>query len=289
MLVKTQINANNMRSCFFFFIFLFFVYSLNGQEGACGTQVTEAQIALENLINIGSSKPNESLAQLKVEKAITIYIVKDKEGNTGVTADAIQAAIDRVNATFAPIKLKIRICNTIVIDNYNFNIIKATENAGNLMSHFYNPKTINLFLVSELFDLQNSPVAGYTFMPADLKDAIFLDKDLIGSADIIHQFGHFFNLYHTHETSFGSELVTDVNCNKTGDRCCDTPADPNIGGSVDVNCNYSGDFKDSNKQFYVPSTSNYMSLSNGTCRCVFTNDQLNRIIYSVLNQKKNLW
>ncbi|MBL0071623.1 MAG: hypothetical protein IPP34_07360 [Bacteroidetes bacterium] len=34
--------------------------------------------------------------------------------------------------------------------------------------------------------------------------------------------GHFFGLYHTFETQFGSELANGSNCATTGDLVCDT-------------------------------------------------------------------
>lgn len=288
-LAMTQIKAYNMKNCFLILIFALFNFPLRGQEGACGTQITEAQVNLESLINIVQSKAYESIQQLNVELAVTVYIIKDQDGNTGITLPAIQAAIDKLNVTFSPVKLKFRICNTNYVDNYQFNTINAISNQRDLVIQNNSTNTINLYFASTVVDSNGAGVAGYTLMPAELKDAIFIDKDFIAGNDIIHQFGHFFNLYHTHETVFGNELVTDVNCNKTGDHCCDTPADPNISGSIDGICDYKGTAQDADKQFYVPATNNYMSLGNGSCRCVFTNDQLNRVIYSVLNQKKHLW
>ena len=46
---------------------------------------------------------------------------------------------------------------------------------------------------------------------------------------ITHEFGHYFDLRHTHETEdWGQECVDGTQCGATGDRCCDTPADPNL-------------------------------------------------------------
>jgi len=43
---------------------------------------------------------------------------------------------------------------------------------------------------------------------------------------IPHEFGHYFDLYHTHEISRGVERVDGNNCASAGDMVCDTPADP---------------------------------------------------------------
>jgi hypothetical protein len=288
MLVKTQIKKK-MKNCLLIVIALLIIPAyVTGQSGSCGTQVSAAQIALENAINIPQVKPTESLQHLNLELSITVHIIKNDEGNTGITTEAIQSAIDRLNLAFQPVKLKFRICNTLYVDNYQFNTIN-TSNEKNLTIQHYSKNTINLYFASDVLDGTGAAVAGYTIMPAELKDAVFLDKDFIAGNEMIHQFGHLFNLYHTHETIFGKELVTDVNCNKTGDRCCDTPADPGISGLIDNKCDYTGNLKDTKSSFYIPTTNNYMGLGNDVCRCVFTNDQFNRIIYSVLNQKQHLW
>ncbi|NJO68895.1 MAG: hypothetical protein HC830_06060 [Bacteroidetes bacterium] len=246
-------------------------------------------MTLENTINIPAVKSYESLPQLDLELMVTVYVVKDETGTPGITNAAVVSALDRVNNAFSLIKVKFHICAFNYIDNYQFNIINGARNERDLLIQHYSTNTINLYFASGLIDKFGSEVNGYALMPSELKDAIFLRKDMVSSNEIIHQFGHFFNLYHTHETAFGNEVVKNVNCDKTGDRCCDTPADPVIAGFVDNNCEYTGAFKDNNNQFYIPSTQNFMSFGKDACRCTFTNDQYMRIIYTINNLKKNLW
>ena len=59
---------------------------------------------------------------------------------------------------------------------------------------------------------------------------------------IIHEFGHYFSLFHTHgptNSAITTELVDGSNCTTSGDELCDTPADPNLSGNV-TNCLYTG-------------------------------------------------
>lgn len=260
-----------------------------GQEGACGTQITDNQKVLESQILIQPQKAIESIKQLNTELCIEVYIVKDQSGNTGITTAAIQTAMNKVNQAFDPVKLKFKICNFRYVDNYQFNNLNASNNQKDLFIQNNTKNTINLYFTSEVIDINGNLVSGYAFMPSEGKDAIFMDKDFIHTTDLVHQFGHFFNLYHTHETVFGKELVKDIDCNKSGDKCCDTPADPGIASAIDEKCDYTGNMTDTDKNFYIPSTNNFMSLGNENCRCVFTNDQYNRIIFSFLNHKKHLW
>lgn len=265
------------------------ISNLNLQaQNTCGTYITPAQKTLEAGINIPSTKSNESVALLNRQLSVSVYIVKNPDGTLGITDAAINSAIAQLNNAFSPIKLSFNICNNITINNYQFNTINAATNEKDLVIQYSTPKTINLYFASTIIDSLGKTVNGYTYMPSRKKDAIFISKEKATAGEIIHQFGHFLNLYHTHETEFGAELVKGSNCLTAGDKCCDTPADPNL-SSVNNECEYKGPTKDSQKMLYIPSVSNYMSLSESACRCKFTNDQYNRVIYSVLNFKKHLW
>lgn len=291
MLEKTLIKVLNMKKFLILIIagVAFFQISIKAQDGTCGTSVSSAQVTLESSINLLPLKANESTSLLNTELSVTVYIIKDDAGLDGIDAAAINTAFTKLNAAFSSIKLKFRICNTVSINNYQFNNLNAAQNERDLTIQYNSKNTINLYFASTLMDKEGNLVPGYSYMPADQIDAIFLDKDFITGNELIHQVGHFLGLYHTHETIFGAELVNDVNCQNTGDRCCDTPADPRIAGAFDNKCDYTGSAKDSKNNFYVPSINNYMSLGNDVCRCVFTNDQLNRVIYTLKNQKKHLW
>jgi len=280
-----------MKNLYFIISAAILVLGLNNTQGqvvGCGTKVTVGQIAFDKGLPILTAlKSNLSLPLLNTELSVTVYIIRDNDGLPGITNLAVENSIDKLNTAFLPINLRFKICNTIYVDNYQFNTVNKSANGKDLLIQNYTPNTINLYFASSVIDEGGSNVCGYTFMPSELKDAIIISKDCISGNEIIHQFGHFFNLYHTHETAFGKELVKDPNCNKTGDLCCDTPADPLISG---VNkCEYTGSSKDSKNDYYVPSTSNYMSFSNDECRCNFTNDQFNRIIYAVQHLKNHLW
>jgi hypothetical protein len=262
---------------------------LNGQAGKCGTRVSDAQVAVEKLISINSVKANESVPLLNVELLVNVYVVLDTLKNPGIAVATIDAALAKLNNAFSAIKLKFHRCNLTYVENYQFNVISTATSDSNLYVQNHIPNAINLYFVSGIYDGGSGSVAGYTFMPGDARDAIFLTKETADGNEIIHQFGHFLGLYHTHEIVFGKELVNDPNCKTNGDRCCDTPADPGISGMIDKDCEYTGSLQDANKQYYVPTTQNMMSLGNDACRCCFTNDQLNRVVYYVTNKKKHLW
>ena len=107
------------------------------------------------------------------------------------------------------------------------------------------------------------------------------------TSTLAHEIGHYFDLYHTHETAFGSELVNGTNCGIAGDLFCDTPADPRLSGLVTSfpNCNYVGTETDGNGQAYVPDTSQIMSYAPKQCRVDFTSEAETQILFTSENAR----
>ncbi|MCB0630437.1 MAG: T9SS type A sorting domain-containing protein, partial [Lewinella sp.] len=94
-------------------------------------------------------------------------------------------------------------------------------------------------------------------------------------ATLIHELGHFYGLYHTHETSFGREYVDGTNCEVAGDLLCDTPADPNLGTpNLMSGCSYVGKITDPKGESYVPPVNNFMSYAPSSCVRFFSAEQL---------------
>jgi PKD-like domain/GEVED domain/Pregnancy-associated plasma protein-A len=94
-----------------------------------------------------------------------------------------------------------------------------------------------------------------------------------------HEMGHFWNLYHTHETFFGNELVTrgtGANCTSAGDLLCDTPADISSSPYNACSCTYTGTSIDANGSAYLPNVNNLMSYYQA-CRNQFTTGQFDRM------------
>ena len=270
---------------------MFFCLSLASQEihtGYCGTEVPNNFFEIEN-----SNKENfeyylveyYSKVQSKSSTAITnvpvkIHIVTDANGATNITESQILDEIDEANTFLANSFLEITVCEeTNYIANnqlYNFDYddmsILYQNNQSNIM---------NLYFVESIND---NTIAGYTHFPQNSQyyDVIVMDNQATTnniSSTLIHEFGHHFVLLHTHGTSNvpGStdEYVNGSNCATTGDRFCDTPADPLINSSnvSSVNCLYTGNATDALGQVYEPDTSNIMSYSPDVCTDFFSEEQ----------------
>ena len=285
-----MIKKNNKQLIFQTF-FMFFCLSLASQEihtGYCGTEVPNNFFEIEN-----SNKENfeyylveyYSKVQSKSSTAITnvpvkINIVTDANGATNITESQILDEIDEANTFLANSFLEITVCEeTNYIANnqlYNFDYddmsILYQNNQSNIM---------NLYFVESIND---NTIAGYTHFPQNSQyyDVIVMDNQATTnniSSTLIHEFGHHFVLLHTHGTSNvpGStdEYVNGSNCATTGDRFCDTPADPLINSSnvSSVNCLYNGNATDALGQVYEPDTSNIMSYSPDVCTDFFSEEQ----------------
>ncbi len=126
---------------------------------------------------------------------------------------------------------------------------------------------------------------GLSSFPQDLVQGILIDTNAAGvpmdPATLAHEVGHYFGLSHTHETTFGVECPSGLNCLIAGDQCCDTPADPNLMGNVSAGCAYDNSvpppgFPCDNTP-YAPATDNIMSYSESLCMTNFTTCQIDRM------------
>ena len=216
-----------------------------------------------------------------------IHIVTNSNGETNITESQILDEIDEANSFLVNSFLEITVCEeTNYIANnqlYNFNIDdQALLYANN------QPDIMNLYFV-ESIAFGSGNACGYTYMPGNTSqyyDVIVMDNQCTTNTEsttLIHEFGHHFNLIHTHGTSNdpGStdELVNGSNCVSAGDRLCDTPADPLLNSSnvSSVNCLYTGSATDTLGQVYEPDTSNIMSYSPNICTDFISNGQFARM------------
>lgn len=269
----------------FCLVYLILAAPVQSQNFICGTKVTPEQIQLEQKIR--AMRVTQPVSPGKVVKtlSITVHIVKDSLGNDGITEQNVLDAFDDLNIIFAPSGLSFAVCKFNYIDNFQYNKFSDIEDEPEVLVKYYQPNTINLYLVSEIKMEKYTGVAGYAHMPGDPKDVIVIVKGSL-TYSISHEMGHYLGLHHTFEINFGVELVNGSNCSIAGDLICDTNADPR--GTVDSTCNLIQAVKDINNQFYVPPVNNIMSYY-GVCRCKFTAQQYDKMVFSYLNFRKYLW
>ena len=258
-----------------------------GFMSICGTTLTPEQINYE-LQHVVQQSPIQKKLDYKTILAVRVFIVSNSEGVNAINEEQVQAALQRLNNDFSPIRLGFEACAITYLRSDQLYSYDIAEEA--LLSPYMHPNSINLFFVHDIVLNEPGNACGYTYYPIHKKDFIVLKGECcINNSTMSHEMGHFFGLYHTHEKGFGQELVDESNCFKAGDLLCDTPADPGLHGVlIDENCTWSGQFFDIHKQQFKPDLENYMSYGRNECRKKFSKDQYNKMLEMYCSFKVHL-
>jgi hypothetical protein len=215
---------------------------------------------------------------------IFVHIVTDNDGTGGATREEVMTELNRLEAYYAPHD----ICFSLVgIDEINDTgyAHPAGDFDGAMADQLvidYPPfsNVVNIYILPE-----DTFFRGTAYAIPNTYLTIYAGR--FNTPHLSHEMGHCLGLYHTHETAFGAEWVSGVNCGIAGDLLCDTPADPQLDGdNVDGgSCTYIGTETDFWGDSYSPDITNTMSYAPFACRGAFTQDQEDRM-HSILS---SLW
>lgn len=208
--------------------------------------------------------------------ALTLHIVETQGSSYQKTLELIEQEIRSVNELFHSAGLYFQPCGPVrTIKGYRAYNFETSE-ALNDQHHV--PNTINVYFSDWLQTTYGVPLCGFASFPwtkRPIDRFIMMSKECLdGGVTLAHELGHFYGLYHTHETYFGAEFVNGSNCKFAGDKICDTPADPNLGRAfISSDCFYLAGPKDAQGESYVPQVSNIMSYAPTECRWEFSAQQ----------------
>lgn len=238
----------------------------------CDTEINIEQVSYENAADT-LSLPPDSLLQKPVILSITAHIVRKNNGTGGINESLVLNEIERANQAFAAAGISFEICTFSYINSNKFYNLTKYDEARLLDYNIEN--TINVYFVNQI-NTNDGKICGYTYYPTKNLDNVFLTNSCVPQGTtLIHELGHFFGLYHTHELQFGAELVSGANCKKAGDLICDTPADPGLKAAlISESCEFTGFVTDVFNMAYSPPVRNYMSYSRQRCRDTFSPEQL---------------
>ena len=268
-----------------------FLLQLKAQHDLCGTEIPDYlmdSIISEinhpdsrNIVTYNNVNNNDTLFF-----PIQFHIIRNSSHTGGLNASNLPLIIDNLNTLYINAKIQFYTCNEIdYIDNddyyyipYNYHIQRT-----NLENYYNYPNVINMYFFP-LMTNGSDDLSGVSTLPGETNNSIAIKNDYALDMTVPHEMGHYFNVFHTHETIGGvAEFVTRetyANCSYAGDLCCDTPADPNLNDFTLVNssCQYVGTLTDARGDLYDPDPTNIMAYTYyRSCRNHFTDEQYARI------------
>lgn len=278
-------------------------------SGECGTVVSPEQVAafdaMQRDIDAFTEEFLEKSGQMAmVTIPIKAHIIRRSNGTGGLTLSAWYAALQNLNTLFQPGNLQFAECgppNIINSDTY-FDFHSSEE--SELHGTYGVTNVLNVYIPGgQLVTSWAGGVCGYAQVPwLSAPDLMLVSSGCMtpDNNTFAHEVGHYLGLHHTHGISpscgpITDELVNGSNCNTSGDRVCDTPADPGLRGPncnillVDTLCNYTGTLTDANGHFFMPNTRNIMSYSRHHCMDQFSPGQLARMNFYATTPPAAIW
>lgn len=278
-----------------FIVSLFHVFLSHAQvEPQCGTVVSpENQFYFEQLLP-QIQQFEDQFSELALQRSSTAlssvpikaHIIRTDSGTGGLSESDLNDALAVVNGFYANAFLEFFLCDGInYIDDSNLYDFETDEEADMTNIHNVN-NVINIYFANTVTSSSSgSGLCGYAYFPGGPEVILMANSCTTNGSTLSHEIGHFFALSHTHgnlngatDSALTDELADGSNCSAAGDFICDTPADPQLGGSnVSTSCQYTGSAFDGNGQAFSPNTFNIMSYSRRICRTQFSPQQYARI------------
>ena len=263
-----------------------------GQVLLCGTPSNRPDSAmileLEQIEQQRGTSPNIDTVYFNLQ----IHIIRNSNHFTSLNLDSLEKDIKELEDYFDLIAIKFHQCKEYdyIDDDDYFDFHNSDETS--LISHHNRLGYINVYIANRVY-INNIEYGGYSYRPTDsgARNFVIISNNCVRNMCLVHEMGHFFNLYHTHDTINGYELADGSNCSSAGDLCCDTPADPELSyNNVNSNCQYIGNATDPNGDRYDPDPHNIMSNSRHKCLDEFSTIQYIRMRNAAfLSNRTNLW
>jgi hypothetical protein len=245
------------------------------KKAFCGVDVaTTYDSYLNKIIELQTKFPIKN--KKKLVFGVKVFYVSS-DNNSLLSNTDLETAFTKLNATFQSINLQFKqegqihfIKQDLGVDDLYGNLNAENE----FTAPFYDTRYLNLFIMAKY-----EQVVGYTHYPMANVNRIFIAEEKLNDPSLVHEFGHFFGLLHTFESTLSTaEMAFGKNCKTDGDKICDTPPDPYGASFIEDDCTLFGEYKDEKGDTFKPDLSNFMSYY-GRCRSGFSTEQLERIYF----------
>lgn len=252
-------------------------------RGGCGTVLTDADVAAE--LERSATRDDgggETRGTNYTYVRVAFHVVRRSNGTGGIDVVDIVSALNVASNHFLPARIVFVPMYFDFIDSDRFYIHEEPVD-DELRQTNVVPGAVNIYFVGD------ASHQGESTFPSNEIQGIVMENDSTRDDGMLsHEVGHYFNLYHTHETALGADCPGNPNCALDGDLCCDTPPDPGLNtcsdpqgwGECVSDCEYDGTAT-CNGQPYAPDATNTMSYTALDCMDGFSNDQHARIAFAL--------
>ena len=221
------------------------------ESGGCGT-IADADNIRESSLNFRKYLHTSNSISREVNWVpVQFHIVQQDDGTGGLNEIILPGIIDDLNADY--INANIRFYQYSLVDyilDSDYYITDGDVEINQLKSINNTTNVIDIYAVGSLSSGDNAlcGISSFTWFGIQ---GIIVANGCFDRSTVNHEMGHYFNLFHPHETADGTEYVNGNGCQYRGDGICDTPADPNLSlGGMVSGCNYTGNATDPIGQEY---------------------------------------
>ncbi|MBK9120660.1 MAG: hypothetical protein IPM18_13835 [Phycisphaerales bacterium] len=265
-----------------------------GQQSWCGSQLSPEDARIVAQLQAGGYYEAAADERYVINIPVALHIVRRNNGTGGISVGDADAQVDNANMFWAA--TGVRFVRTVPVDMMNdtgFFILDPDVGLPFLWSTNVVANHVNIYFVGGFTtDTETSVLCGigsFTFSPIQGVVVSTNGACTVGFNSLLaHELGHYFDLYHTHETVWGAECPNGSNCTSAGDLLCDTPADPFL-SSENVNdlCEYVGDEERCGTGF-SPDQTNVMSYAPMICTHRLSPGQRARALATLTNLRPSL-
>ena len=234
------------------FLSLVLSSSLFGSKGVCGTthgmSDEEYSASLANYHEVIKPKALQDLSSSRDLDFIPIqfHIVRMSDGSGGLNESQLWPVLNSVNESYSEFGnvYFYHPGQVAYIDDTDYYNCETEGELNAIRYYFGTPGQLDIYFVNEAAAGSFGSICGISSFTDSSIEGIVIANDCWGLSDgtAQHEIGHYFDLYHTHETAGSAEYVNGNYCNYRGDGLCDTPADPDLSeaGHVNSSCVYTG-------------------------------------------------